>query len=200
MDELLKITKETLGNIFSTIKKNVEQIAASKADAKDVYIMTAALLANKEITVYSGTTVPSSAKIFGNILYNTTSKRFYYWNGRGAVFTPLSTLLDSVIKNEETLPFKPFWLVNKAYWSTVTPFNVLDGTVTAIYKGATVNGYTKWILFVYEDSETQTYTAWKTGSPKYIYGKHAFDPDQPLLPWELWLPSDLATGSVSVDW
>ncbi len=199
MDELLKITKETLGNIFSTIKKNVEQIAASKADAKDVYIMTAALLANKEIISYDGT-VPASAKIFGNILYNTSTGKFHYWNGRAATVIPLISLLNSAVGNIETAPIRPIWKIDKARWSTVTPFNVLDGTVTAIYKGATVNGYTKWILFVYEDSETQTYTAWKTGSPKYIYGKHAFDPDQPLLPWELWLPSDLATGSVSVDW
>lgn len=199
MDEILKITKDTISSIFSTIKKNVENIAASKADAKDKYIRTAALMGNKHITAYSGT-VPASAKIFGTILYNTSTEKYEYWNGSAAIEITDLMFLNSVMKNAETAPFRPIWKVDKSRWATVTPFSVLDGTVTAIYKGETVNGYTKWILFVYEDGETQTYTAYKKGSPKYIYGKYAFDPEQPLHPWELWLPSSLTTQSVEVDW
>lgn len=84
-------------------------------------------------------------------------------------------------------------------WKTSTPFNVLDGVVTNIYKGETVGNYTKWILIPYANTENQKYTAYKKGNANYIYSNYAFDPNQPLLPWEFWLPSNLAVNTVEVD-
>lgn len=85
-------------------------------------------------------------------------------------------------------------------WKTSTPFNILDGVVTNIYIGETVGNYTKWILIPYADTENQKYTAYKKGNANYIYSNYAFDPSQPLLPWEFWLPSNLAVNTVEVDW
>lgn len=85
-------------------------------------------------------------------------------------------------------------------WKTSTPFNILDDVVTNIYKGETVGNYTKWILIPHADSEIQKYTAYKKGNANYIYSNYAFDPNQPLLPWEFWLPSNLAVNTVEVDW
>lgn len=93
-----------------------------------------------------------------------------------------------------------FTEIASSKWSTSTPFSILDGVVTNIYKGETVGNYTKWILIPYVDGETQTYTAYKKGNSKYIYSKYNFDPNQPLLPWEFWLPSNLTAGTVEVDW
>lgn len=85
-------------------------------------------------------------------------------------------------------------------WKTSTPFNVLDGVVTNIYKGETVGNYTKWILIPYVDGESKKYTAYKKGNANYIYSKYDFDPSQPLLPWEFWLPSNLAVNTVEVNY
>lgn len=85
-------------------------------------------------------------------------------------------------------------------WKTSTPFNILDDVVTNIYKGETVGNYTKWILIPYADTENKKYTAYKKGNADYIYSNYAFNPSQPLLPWEFWLPSNLAVNTVEVDW
>ena len=110
------------------------------------------------------------------------------------LFAANGTLFDITTKADA------FTEIPSSSWKTSTPFNILDGLVTNIYKGETVGNYTKWILIPYADSENQKYTAYKKGNAKYIYSQYDFDPNQPLLPWEFWLPSNLTSGTVEVDW
>lgn len=134
-----------------------------------------------------GTRVNTLLKINNNgiVLYNGSATKVFATNGETF---DMNTKADA------------FTEIPLSSWKTSTPFNILDGVVTNIYKGETVGNYTKWILIPYADSENQKYTAYKKGNAKYIYSQYDFDPNQPLLPWEFWLPSNLTSGTVEVDW
>ena len=110
------------------------------------------------------------------------------------VFAANGSLFDISSKAEA------FTEIASSKWSTDTPFIINNTTITNIYKGETVGKFTKWILFVYEDSEDQTYTATKTTNSNFLYGKYNYQMNVQVQPWELWLPSNLTTGSVTVDW
>lgn len=194
MDDLLKITKDTLSSIFSTIKKNVKEIAQSEADKKDNAIIAAALN-GKYIIRHSGTP-PTEAKKNGALSYNTATGKFYYY--LGGTFTEIK--LSHILNLISTSPVRTNQLIPTSIWATATPFNILDGVVTSIYKGEAVGDYTKWILIPFEDSEDQTYRAYKKGNSKYVYGTYIMAAGNYNGPWELWLPSNLAAKSVEVDW
>lgn len=49
------------------------------------------------------------------------------------------------------------------------------------------------------ETEDQTYTAYKKGNSKYLYGSYNYLYQKFNKPWELWLPSSAASGSVIVD-
>ena len=94
-------------------------------------------------------------------------------------------------------------LINKSYWSTLTP--IVDGNsqISAIYKGETVGDFTKWIIMLNTGSgcetEDQLYTAYKKDNTKYQYGSYQYLYQNFNKPWELWLPSDAASGSVIIN-
>lgn len=197
MDDILRITQDTLSNIFKVIKGSINSAittAKDHADSKDNAIIAAALN-GKHVISYSGT-LPAEAKVNGALSHDTTTNKFYYYLDRRLTQITLNHLL---LFNKQS----PVWanqLIPTNLWSTATPFKVLDGTVTAICKGETANGFIKWTLFMLEDSETQTYTAVKTSNTNYKYGEYSYDPDRYNAPWELWLPSSLTAGSVTVHW
>lgn len=130
-----------------------------------------------------------------NTLLKINNKGIALYNGSATeVFATNGKTFDMNTKADA------FTEIPSSSWKTSTPFNILDGVVTNIYKGETVGNYTKWILIPYADSENQKYTAYKKGNAKYIYSQYDFDLNQPLLPWEFWLPSNLAVNTVEVDW
>lgn len=188
MDEMLKITKDILSKIFSKIKTDIKE--------KDRYIIAAALQ-GKVITEYSGGSVPTAARKIGNLLYRKDTKRYGYWNSKFVALT-VDDVLTAVNTNEMSA-VRGYWKVSSSLWASATPFNILNGVVTDIYKGETVGGNTKWILIPYLDTETQTYSAGTSSKPLY-YGTYNYDPNRYAAPWELWLPSNLAVRTVVVDW
>lgn len=249
MDDLLKITKDSLGSIFSTIKAGIASTAQTIADGKDTAIIQAALSMNSQRIIkfrgfVSGATIqnigvsykstsPLCSVVFDamkkSFLLNRSGRYYSVWGdmntfgvGSGIYVVPYDgvlyyctsnskyyilkdgTLAEATLSDMETLISSgycnQYLKVDSDLWTTLTPFKILDDVVTAIYKGESANGYTKWLLFVYEDSETQTYSTYKAGNAKYIYGKYQYDPDTYNGPWELWLPSDLSSGAVEVDW
>lgn len=188
MDEMLKITKNILSKIFSRIKTDIKE--------RDRYIIAAALQ-GKDIISYKSASVPNSAKKPGTLLYDMNTNHYGYWNNKFVQIT-IDDIVTAVNTNELS-PLRAYWKVSPSFWATVTPFNILNGVVTDIYKGETIGGNTKWILIPYKDVETQTYTAGTTAKPFY-YGTYNYDPDKYAAPWELWLPSNLAVNTVIVDW
>lgn len=187
MDEMLKITKNILLKIFSRIKTDIKE--------KDRYIIAAALQ-GKVITEYSGSSVPTAAKKKGNLLYRKDTKKYGYWNNKFVQMT-IDDIITAVNTNELSA-LRGCWKVSPLLWTQSTPFNILNGVVTDIYKGETVGGNTKWILIPYKNEETQTYTAGTTANPLY-YGTYNYDHDKYAAPWELWLPSNLAVNTVVLD-
>lgn len=188
MDEMLKITKDILSKIFSKIKTDIKE--------KDRYIIATALQ-GKAVISYNGTSVPTTARKAGAILYKMSTNQYGYWNKKFIPFT-IDDIITSINTNE-LFPIRRYWKVSSSIWETVTPFNILDGVITDIYKGETVGGNTKWILIPYKDTETQTYTAGTTANLRY-YGSYNYDPNLYNAPWELWLPENLGSRTVVVDW
>lgn len=195
MDEMLKITKNILSKIFSVIKSDINTVKTS-VDDKDKYILAVALQ-GKEITSYRGNSVPIAARKIGNLLYKMDTNQYGYWNSKFVALS-IGDILKTINTNE-FIPIRRYWKVSSSLWTTATPFNILNGVVTDIYKGETVGGNTKWILIPYKDTETQTYTAGITANLRY-YGSYDYDPNHYAAPWELWLPSDLGVKTVVVDW
>ena len=188
MDEILKITKNILLNIFSNIKSSIKE--------QDKYIIATALQ-GKTITSYNSTFVPIVARKAGTLLYKMDTKQYGYWNKKFVPFTVDDVV--TAVNTNELSPLRSYWKVSSSLWASVTPFNILNGVVIDIYKGETVGDNTKWILVPYKDSETQTYTAGTTAKPRY-YGSYNYDPNLYNAPWELWLPSNLGVNTVVVDW
>ena len=188
MDEMIKITKNILSKIFSRIKTYIKE--------RDRYIIAAALQ-GKDIISYKSGSVPNAAKKPGTLLYDMNTNHYGYWNNKFVQIT-VDDIVTAVNTNELS-PLRGYWKVSPSLWTTVTPFNILNGVVTDIYKGETVGGNTKWILIPYKDAETQTYTAGTTAKPFY-YGTYNYDPDKYAAPWELWLPSNVDINTVIVDW
>lgn len=189
MSDILKITKETIATILSLIKKEITD--------KDKYIIASALQ-GKDIISYSGTIASSNKKV-GNIFYNTSNKKYYYYNGSSLAEITVDLLLDAA-NNNKKFPTRQWWEVASTIWQTSTPFYDIEGMVSAIYKGETVGDYTKWLLIMRQDSDDQTYSAYKTGTSSYIYGTKAVSSAGYNSPWEIWLPSSLEAKSVSIDW
>lgn len=188
MDEMLKITKNILSRIFSNVKSSIKE--------KDRYIIATALQ-GKTITSYNSTSVPITARKAGTLLYKMDTNQYGYWNKKFVPFT-VDDIVTAVNSNELS-PIRRYWKVSSSIWETVTPFNIPNGVITDIYKGETVGDNTKWILIPFKDSETQTYTAGTTAKPRY-YGSYNYDPNLYNAPWELWLPSNLGSRTVVVDW
>lgn len=188
MDEMLKITKNILLKIFSRIKTYIKE--------RDRYIIAAALQ-GKDIISYKSASVPDSAKKPGTLLYDMNTNHYGYWNNKFVQIT-VDDIVTAVNTNELS-PLRAYWKVSPSIWTTVTPFNILNGVVTDIYKGETVGGNTKWILIPYKDGETQTYNAGIASNLSY-YGSYNYDPNHYAAPWELWLPSNVAVNTVIVDW
>lgn len=188
MDEMLKITKNILSKIFSIIKTDIKE--------KDRYIIAAALQ-GKEIISYNSASVPFAARKPGTLLYKMSTNQYGYWNTKFVPFTINDVV--TAINSNELHAIRRFWKVSSSFWATATPFNILNGVVTDIYKGETVGGNTKWILIPYLDTETQTYSAGTSSKPLY-YGTYNYDPNCYTAPWELWLPSNLGVKTVVVDW
>lgn len=188
MDEIIKITKNILSKIFSRIKTYIKE--------RDRYIIAAALQ-GKDIISYKSDSVPIAAKKKGTLLYNMNTNNYGYWNNKFVQIT-VDDIVTAVNTNELS-PLRAYWKVSPSLWTTVTPFKILNGVITDIYKGETVGDNTKWILIPYKDVETQTYTAGIASNPSY-YGSYNYDPNHYAAPWELWLPSDVAVNTVIVDW
>lgn len=188
MDEMLKITKNILSKIFSKIKTSIKE--------RDRYIIAAALQ-GKDIISYRSASVPTAAKEQGTLLYDMNTNRYGYWNNKFVQIT-IDDIVSAVNTNELS-PLRAYWKVSPSLWATSTPFKILDGIITDIYKGETVGDNTKWILIPYKDTETQTYTAGIASNLSY-YGSYNYNPECYAAPWELWLPSNLAKGSVTIDW
>lgn len=188
MDEMLKITKNILSRIFSNVKSSIKE--------KDRYIIATALQ-GKTITSYNSTSVPIAARKAGTLLYKMDTKQYGYWNKKFVPFT-VDDIVTAVNSNELS-PIRRYWKVSSSLWASATPFNIFNGVVIDIYKGETVGGNTKWILIPYKDTETQTYSAGTSSKPLY-YGTYNYDPNRYAAPWELWLPSNLGSRTVVVDW
>lgn len=189
MSDILKITKDTITTILALIKKEISN--------KDKYIIASAMQ-GKSVISYSGT-ITSSDKKTGNIFYNTSTKKYYYYNGSSLSEITADLLLDAA-NNNKKFPTRQWWEVASTVWQTSTPFYDVEGMVSAIYKGETAGDYTKWILIMKQDSDDQTYSAFKTGTSSYVYGKTTISASGYAAPWEIWLPSSLAAKSVSIDW
>lgn len=188
MDEMLKITKNILSRIFSNVKSSIKE--------KDRYIIATALQ-GKTITSYNSTSVPIAARKAGTLLYKMDTKQYGCWNKKFVPFT-VDDIVTAVNSNELS-PIRRYWKVSSSLWASATPFNIFNGVVIDIYKGETVGGNTKWILIPYKDTETQTYSAGTSSKPLY-YGTYNYDPNRYAAPWELWLPSNLGSRTVVVDW
>lgn len=188
MDEMLKITKNILSRIFSNVKSSIKE--------KDRYIIATALQ-GKTITSYNSTSVPIAARKAGTLLYKMDTKQYGYWNKKFVPFT-VDDIVTAVNSNELS-PIRRYWKVSSSLWASATPFNIFNGVVIDIYIGETVGGNTKWILIPYKDTETQTYSAGTSSKPLY-YGTYNYDPNRYAAPWELWLPSNLGSRTVVVDW
>lgn len=206
---MLKIKNDTLSQIFSTIKKGIQSIAQSVANDKDNAIIAAALIGKEVEYISAANSVSTYRRPKGTIIgYKratssvvTIQYQYYYFYSETAAPLLITVKnLKTILTNYSTYNSSPNKLISKTNWSKFTPFIDPSSVISAITKGETVNGWTKWIIFLLEDSEDQTYTAYKTGNTKYIYGKYDFVEGRPQCPWEVWIPSSAATGSVVVDW
>lgn len=212
MDEILKITKETLSSMFSRIKTGIENTAKNYADSKDDAIIAAALIGKKVETVklLNINYLKNIRKDKGTFLavyigFNSTLPMGYYYSysGESAPIQINADNLAEILLNFESYNASYPLNINKEEWSTLTP--IVDGNdqISAIYKGETVGDFTKWIIMLNTGSgcetEDQDYTAYKKGNTRYVYGAYSYKYKLYNKPWELWLPSDAAAGSVIID-
>ena len=92
------------------------------------------------------------------------------------------------------------YTIYESKWKTDTPFVINNGVITKIYKGECISDYVKWILIPLVDTEDQTYKAYSTSDSTYVYGEYNSHTGKYNAPWELWLPNNLKTGTVTIDW
>ncbi len=213
MDDILKITKETLSSMFSRIKAGIETTAKNYADSKDDAIIAAALIGKNVETIRL-----KNIKYLNNIrkdkgtflaihigLDNSSIPYgyFYSYSNESAPIQITADNLAEILVNFESYNASYPLAINNNEWSTLTP--IVDGNkqISAIYKGETVGDFTKWIIMLNTGSdcelEDQLYTAYKKGNTKYQYGSYNYLYQNFNKPWELWLPSSAASGSVIVD-
>ncbi len=212
MDEILKITKETLSSMFSRIKTGIENTAKNYADSKDDAIIAAALIGKKVETIklLNFKYLENIRKDKGTFLavhigFNSTIPMGYYYsysNESAPIQINADNLAEILLNFESYNASYPFG-INKDEWSTLTPIIDENKQISAIYKGETVGDFTKWIIMLNTGSdcetEDQNYTAYKKGNTRYVYGTHSYYYEMYNKPWELWLPSDAAAGSVIID-
>ncbi len=196
MSDIIKFTKDNLTHFMTLIRSKINDVA-STIDEKDKYIIAAALQGKKIIT-YSSTVTTSDKKV-GNIFYNTSTKKYMYYNGSSLVALTVDLLLTAANSNQK-FPTREWWEVASTVWQTATPFVDTEGMVSAIYKGEIAGDYTKWLLIMKQDSEDQTFTATKSSDSSYVYSKQTIPSSGYSHPWEIWLPTSLAAKSVNIDW
>lgn len=200
MSDILKITKDTITAIFSTIKSEISSVQTALAsnisslsttvNGLTKYIIAAALQ-GKKVTSYSGI-IPTDAKVAGTLLYNTSTKKYYYYNGSKATEITLDLFLQAANGNN-LFPTRQWWQVHSNNWNTATPFEDQTGAVTAIYKGETAGDYTKWLIVMDTESEDQTYAINNT-TEGYTYKTRTVEADTYNEPWEIWLPNSITSG------
>ncbi len=219
MSELLKITKDSLSSIFSTIKDNVTTLATSiaqtKADEKDRAIIAAALIGKEvEYTTLISNRIPSARRPIGTFIGNAASvlnltrgniTYYYFYSDSAAPMQVTVENLKTILTNYYTYNSSPYRLVSSSSWSTLTPIKDADGQISAIYKGETVGNFTKWIIIFNTgtncETEDQLYYARSSSNSSLVYGKYQYK--YPFTtyfnaPWELWLPKSAAAGSVVI--
>lgn len=212
MDDILKITKDALSSMFSRIKAGIETTAKNYADSKDDAIIAAALIGKKIETVklpnikyLNNLRKDKGTFLAVHIGFNSTDPYgyFYSYSSESAPILINADNLAEILLNFETYNASYPLGINKEEWSTLTP--IVDGNIqiSTIYKGETVGGFTKWIIMLNTGSgcetEDQGYTAYQKDNTKYVYGKYSYIYQGYNKPWELWLPSDAAVGSVIID-
>lgn len=184
---MFSMTSDALTKIFKKIKDNLNE--------KDYYIIRAALQGRSIITISNDSQVLSRKYTYGVILDYALKKKFYYSNGSTNTEITLSnlrTLLNGILA--------PCLKIPSSYWSS-TPFMDVTGSsmLLNIVRCETVNGNTKWILYMDTDSEDQIYTA-STSSKVGYYGSHTVKYGFYSQPWEIWIPSGASSGTVKIDW
>lgn len=212
MDDILKITKETLSSMFSRIKAGIETTAKNYADSKDDAIIAAALIGKnvetirlKNINHLINLRKDKGTFFAVHIDFSSTDPYgyFYSYSSESAPIRINADNLAKILLNFETYNASYPLGINKEEWSTLTPIVDDNKQISAIYKGETVGGFTKWIIMLNTGSgcetENQLYTAYKKGNTKYQYGSYQYLYQNFNKPWELWLPSSAASGSVIIN-
>lgn len=212
MDDILKITKDALSSMFSRIKAGIETTAKNYADSKDDAIIAAALIGKKIETVkllnikyLNNLRKDKGTFLAVHIGFSSTDPYgyFYSYSNESAPIQINADNLAEILLNFESYNASYPFGINKDEWSTLTPIIDENKQISAIYKGETVGDFTKWIIMLNTGSdcetEDQNYTAYKKGNTRYVYGTHSYYYEMYNKPWELWLPSDAAAGSVIID-
>lgn len=212
MDDILKITKDTISNMFSFIKKGIEETAKNYADSKDETIIAAALIGKhvEKISLLNINYISRLRRDKGTFMaiYRGSSTAFlygyYYFYSKTSAPIPLTAdnLTEILIHFDSYNGSYPMEYLQDE-WSTNTPIVDSNKQISSIYKGETVGGFTKWIIMFNTgngcETEDQSYTAYKKSNTGYTYGTYEYRYENFNKPWELWLPSDAAVGSVVID-